>query len=142
MTLQVCRRFGRSQPRKTDSFGHEVSWASWLVRTTPTLVPPFARHLLVKMVIQKAHDCSSRYGQPRKTQAQPKKPKEQWLRSHIVTTIREVPSPENVFVGSRIDFTKSIPCDFEDSRVLNSSSCRNGKYESSQATLSVLSQGC
>ena len=64
------------------------------MRSTPTLARPFARHLLGKMVIQKAHDCEITIPfSPEKNQAQPKKPKEQWLHSHIVTTIREVPSP-------------------------------------------------
>lgn len=35
-----------------------------LVRTTLNLLPSFARHLVVKIVIQAAHECSSRYAQP------------------------------------------------------------------------------
>lgn len=42
-----------------------------------------------KKLMTTHHDTNS----PEKTQALLKKPKEQWLHSHIVTTIREVPSP-------------------------------------------------
>ena len=39
---------------------------NWLLRFTLTLLRPFARHLVGKMVIQAAHEYSSRYAQPRK----------------------------------------------------------------------------